>query len=134
MSFEEVDCGNVSDDDGNSLRFKSSGVDQHVDLRLYLDMKICEPYNHFCINCKRRKSSHFLLWIGAFVCEHCAHAVQINCGGNMNCYVKNVFRDQWDDYQLRAVAYGGNQNLFKILKEYDLETTNLVQSYNSQAL
>lgn len=56
----------------------------------------------------------------------------MNCGGTMNCYVKNVFREQWDDYQLRAVAHGGNENLFKILREYDIGTTNLIQSYDSE--
>ena len=96
MSYEEVQVGPNSDEE--YPQFKSSQLDQHVKLRLYLDMKICDPYNHFCINCKRRKSTHFLLWIGAFTCDHCASAIQVACGGNKFCYVKDVFGDQWDDY------------------------------------
>ena len=105
-----------------------------MELKMYLDMKICEPFNHFCINCKRRKSTHFLVWIGAFTCEKCATAVRSKCGGNIHCYVKNVFMDSWDDYQLRAVAHGGNFNLFTHLKDYQMETTNLIDSYYSAPL
>lgn len=115
-------------------RMQACKYEQHLDLKIYLDMKISEPYNHFCINCKRRKSTHFLLWLGAFVCGNCAEGVKQTCGGNKYCYVKDVFGDQWDDYQLRAVAHGGNQNLFTVMKEYDIETTNLVDSYNSPGL
>lgn len=137
MSFEDVNMSPSPDspeEEEGYPRFKSSKLNQQTDLRTYLDMKICEPYNHFCINCKRRKSSHFLLWLGAFVCKHCANAIKVRCGGNKNCYSKDVFNEQWDDYQLRSVAHGGNQNLFKILQEYELETQNLVDTYNEPIL
>ena len=81
---------------------------QHAELRLYLDMKISEPFNHYCISCKKNKSSHVILWIGSYVCKGCAaNLVQFN-GGMRNCYVKDVFNEQWDDYQLKSLAFGGN--------------------------
>ena len=38
-----------------------------------------------------------------------------------HCYVKEVFKEQWDDYQLKSLTHGGNLNLFNILKEYNME-------------
>ena len=74
------------------------------------------------------------LWLGAYICKPCAATLIEHCGGNRNCYIKDVFNEQWDDYQLRSLAHGGNQNLFAILKEYDLITTHLFQSYWHPAL
>ena len=46
---------------------------------------------------------------------------RITFGGNQYSYVKNVFEEHWDDYQLRSVAFGGNQALFQLMKEYQIE-------------
>lgn len=107
---------------------------QHPELRIYLDMKLSEPYNHYCINCKKRQSTHVTLWLGAFICKNCAATLIQHCGGNRHCYIKDVFNEQWDDYQLKSLAHGGNENLFAILKEYDLVTTNLIACYWHPAL
>ena len=40
-------------------------------------------------------------------------------------YAKSVMGEQWDDYQLRSVALGGNQQMFKITKEYSIEKWTL---------
>jgi hypothetical protein len=31
------------------------------------------PYNKYCIDCKKKRTSHFLVQYGLFVCEDCAH-------------------------------------------------------------
>ena len=35
-------------------------------------------------------------------------------------YIKDVFTENWDDYQLRSIANGGNSTFFEILKEYEI--------------
>ena len=51
-----------------------------------------------------------------------------------NCYIKDVFAEQWDDYQLKSIAFGGNQNLFPILKEYDLLHQSIATTYKDPAI
>jgi hypothetical protein len=39
-------------------------------------------------------------------------------------YVKDVYNEQWDDFQLASVAsmIGGNKPFFEILKEFGIQT------------
>ena len=30
------------------------------------------PYNKYCLDCKKAKSTHFLVWLGIFTCKKCA--------------------------------------------------------------
>jgi hypothetical protein len=41
-------------------------------------------------------------------------------GGNQFCYVKNIFGELWDDYQLRSIALGGNEKYIQLLREYGI--------------
>ena len=52
-------------------------------------------------------------------------------GGNQYSYVKDVYKEQWDDYQLRSVCLGGNQPLFQILKEYSVDNEPIHSKYKS---
>jgi len=101
---------------------------------MYLSGVLRDPYNHYCINCKKHKSTHVVIFIGAYVCEKCAKALVEVQGGNKNCYVKSVYGEMWDDYQLKSLAHGGNKNLFVILKEYDLMKQSLIKNYSHPAL
>lgn len=47
------------------------------------------------------------------------------CGGNQHLYIKDIFGEQWDDYQLRSIGLGGNKQLYLILKEYGIEKSSL---------
>jgi hypothetical protein len=98
--------------------FKTSQYPQSPELKEYLTQKLANPYNKYCIDCKKNMTSHALIWLGVFVCKDCAQTHQGTFGGNCNSYVKDVFNEQWDDYQLRSVAFGGNQPLFALMKEY----------------
>lgn len=40
-----------------------------------------------------------------------------------------MFNEQWDDYQLRSVCFGGNQPLFNLLKEYQVDNLPLQSKY-----
>lgn len=71
--------------------FRTSEMQQPPELTSYLEEVICDPFNHYCLNCKQNQSTHFLVVMGAFICETCSKAFLSSCGGNKNCHVKNVF-------------------------------------------
>lgn len=62
------------------------------------------PFNKYCIDCKKKRTSHFLVQYGLFVCQDCA-----NIHNQMNGYqlsklqIKHVYYEHWDDYQLRSI-------------------------------
>lgn len=114
--------------------FQTSNEEQSAELKSYLEEMISNPFNNFCIDCKQNKTTYAIVWLGAFVCSDCANALIKAQGGNQHCYVKEIFKEQWDDYQLKSLAHGGNQNLFNILKEYGLENGSLVANYNRPCL
>ena len=50
-------------------------------------------------------------------------------------YVKSIFGDLWDQYQLKIVTIGGNQQFWDFMKEYQSEQKVLVTKYStSEAL
>ena len=40
-----------------------------------------------------------------------------------------MYKDHWDDYQLKSIQIGGNKPLFEILKEYGMENAELPGKY-----
>ena len=109
--------------------FKTSEIQQPPELTAYLEEVTCDPFNHYCLNCKQNQSTHFLVVMGAFICESCSNAFLKTCGGNKNCQIKNVFRDHWDDYQLRSIAFGGNQSIFNMLLANKIENVPLIINF-----
>lgn len=114
--------------------FKTSDMGQSPELKEYLEQLLKDPFNTFCIDCKQNKTSYGILWLGAFVCADCAKALVKAQGGMQHCYIKEIFKEQWDDYQLLSLAHGGNSNLFNHLKEYNMENQSIVANYNKPAL
>lgn len=45
-----------------------------------------------------------------------------------------MFNEQWDDYQLKSLALGGNQKVFDIILEYKLESKSLFITYKHACL
>ena len=87
-------------------------MEQPKELKEFFEEKLSNPYNKYCIDCKKNQTTHALLWLGAFVCGSCANQHKELQGGNFNVYVKDVYGELWDDYQLRSICIGGNQALF----------------------
>ena len=114
--------------------FQTSQMAQSPELKTYLEEVISNPFNNFCIDCKQNKTTHAVIWLGAYICGDCAKAIIDAQGGNQHCYIKDIFGEQWDDYQLKSLAYGGNQNLFNVLKEYGIENGSLCANYSTPAL
>jgi hypothetical protein len=111
--------------------FKSSELEQPAELKEHLQTVMTgNPFNKYCIDCKKNKTTHCLIWLGSFVCEGCAiNHLNLPNGSMSRCYVKDCFNEQWDDYQLRSIHYGGNKALFEIMKEYDILELDFNKKY-----
>jgi len=46
-------------------------------------------------------------------------------------YVKPVFEDLWDSYQLKVISQGGNQKFWDFMKEYKSEMKPIASKYRS---
>lgn len=87
------------------------------------------PHNKYCIDCKKNLSTHCVVWLGSFVCKDCAAMHRMQLGGQSFTYIKDVFKEHWDDYQLRSVCIGGNKPLFELLKEYGIDNDPIQSRY-----
>ena len=75
------------------------------------------------------------MWLGSFVCEGCSIAhLNLPYGSQSKSYVKNIFKEHWDDYQLRSIALGGNKPLFELLKEYEIQDLEFNKKYKHAAV
>lgn len=45
-------------------------------------------------------------------------------------YIKDVLKEQWDDWQLKSIQIGSNKKLFDVCKEYDIHELELTKKYN----
>lgn len=70
------------------------------------------------------------MFYGVYVCKSCADTHKEHFG-NHQVYVKDVYGEQWDDYQLRSLVIGGNKKFFEILKEYQSEGLDLKTKYKT---
>lgn len=104
------------------------------ELRAFLEEQLANPYNKYCLDCKKNQTTHAIVWLGVFVCKDCADLHKVTFGGNQYSYIKDVYGEQWDDYQLRSVCFGGNQALFQILKEYGIDNHPLSSKYRHAAV
>ena len=77
-----------------------------------------DTYNKFCIDCNRNESTHACITYGTFICDECAK-VHVSLLGMDKSYVKPIFGDLWDSYQLRVVQMGGNKRLWDFFKQYN---------------
>lgn len=95
----------VQGQSANSRFFKTSGVKQHPKIREFLQKKMTgNAFNKFCLDCKKKKTSHFVVYMGIFVCMDCAtHHSRLRNFIQSEQYIKDVNVEQWDDWQLKSV-------------------------------
>jgi hypothetical protein len=50
-------------------------------------------------------------------------------------YIKEIFLEQWDDYQLSSISFehGGNKNFFNFIKEYNIQSLPIEEKYKHKA-
>ena len=108
--------------------------DQPTELKnLLQELLTRDTYNKFCIDCNRNESSHVCITYGTFICEECAK-LHISVLGMDKSYVKPIFGDLWDSYQVRIVQMGGNKRLWDFFKQYNgLEQRAIGAKYNTSA-
>ena len=85
--------------------FKGSEVQQSEELFEFLKKTLTwTPLNSLCVDCKQNNSTHCLIWLGAFVCKPCSmkHS-NLHQFSKSKCYIKEVYKEHWDDYQLRSI-------------------------------
>lgn len=114
--------------------FTTSQVEQSAQLKTYLQDLLTIPFNTYCVDCKEERTTHAIVWLGAFVCKKCADDLLKTVGGNHHVYIKDIFKEHWDDYQLNSMTKGGNKSLFKIMKEYGVQHDSLANTYNEPCI
>ena len=76
VSKEQEEAGQLSDEPEEVIpevkSFVTSTTEQSPELKAYLEELIANPFNNFCIDCKQNKTTHAVVWVGAFVCADCA--------------------------------------------------------------
>jgi len=110
---------------------KSSTIPQPEAVKEYLMGLInADEYNKFCVDCLHTASTHANINFGTFICENCAHTHRQTFGMSKS-YVKTLFTEQWDDYQLSSMSIeiGGNKAFFEILKEFNINTLPIDEKY-----
>lgn len=91
-----------------------------------------DTYNKFCIDCNRLESTHANITYGTFVCQECANLHYMF--GMDKSYIKPLFGEPWDNYQLKIVQLGGNKRLWDFLKQYNgLEQKPVAAKYKHAA-
>lgn len=90
-----------------------------------------DTYNKFCIDCNRNESTHASITYGTFVCGECAN-IHLNVLGMDKSYVKPIFGDTWDSYQIQVMQLAGNKRLWDFFKQYTgLEQKAIPTKYTS---
>lgn len=107
------------------------GDPQTPEISAFLKRQIQDDrYNAFCIDCQRNRSSHCNISFGTFLCSDCANVHRENFAFHES-YIKQVFAESWDTYQIRIVEVGGNKRFFDFLSEYQQERDTIPYKYAS---
>ena len=91
-----------------------------------------EQFDAFCIDCQNNRSSHCNVTFGTFLCGECV-AVHEATYPMFQCYIKPLFDEAWDTFQITCVQVGGNQRFFEFLRDYGKERDPIARKYDSGA-
>ena len=108
-----------------------NGDPQTPDVTAFLRKLVQEDqFNAFCIDCQRNRSSHCNVFFSTFICAECAQIHHDTYSMNQS-YIKQLFSESWDSFQLRMVQVGGNKRFFEFMKEYEKERESISKKYSS---
>lgn len=99
--------------------------------KLLEDLLLKDTYNKFCVDCNLKESTHANITYGTFICETCyfLHVGQI---GMYKSYVKSIYNDLWDEYQLKTVTFGGNKIFWDFMRQYNSEQLLIKEKYSTK--
>ena len=96
------------------------------------NMVTTNQFNAFCIDCQKNRSTHANITYGVFICHECADFLNKNMA-QPQAYIKSLFTEVWDPYQLTIAQIGGNQKFYEFLQPYNKEKLSIMEKYNSSA-
>ena len=65
-----------------------------------------------------------------FICQECA-TFHNNNFPMFECYIKPVFDECWDPFQLQMVTLGGNKLFYEFMREYQKEREPILRKYTT---
>jgi len=93
------------------------------------------PFNKYCVDCKRNKTSHGLAWLGALVCLDCGGAVVVAAGDDAeNSPLTDVVNGPISDEQVAYFEAGGNEKLFHFMREYNLQNESIAAVFSKSSM
>lgn len=67
---------------------------------------------------------------GTFICSDCAEK-HTQIFSQFQCYIKPLFSEAWDNFQIACMQKGGNKRFFEFLREYGKERDVIGKKYDS---
>ena len=104
---------------------------QGADVGSYLRLRMNEEkFDAFCVDCQNNRSSHCNVTFGTFVCDDCAKIHEATFA-QFQCYIKPLFFDAWDAFQINCVRVGGNQRFFEYMRGYGKDKVEIAKKYDN---
>ena len=72
------------------------------------------------------------MFFSTFICAECAQ-IHFDTYSATQSYIKELFSESWDTFQLRAVQVGGNKRFYDFMKEYNKEREPIEKKYDTSA-
>ena len=106
---------------------------QHPELQAFLKVQVSEnKFNKYCVDCLKNRTAYVVINWGLFVCPECAYHHSKNFP-MQNHYLKEIFAELYDPYQIQCLRYAGNKAFFELMKEYGLDKESFKVKYTSDA-
>jgi len=99
----------------------------------FQDQILADPFNKYCLDCKQKEVSFASVTFGIYICDVCAQAHKEKFG-MAGSYVKNLYYEAWDDYQMSFFipGVGGSKPFYDFMKTYDLHNDTIQDKYSSK--
>ncbi|CDW84635.1 UNKNOWN [Stylonychia lemnae] len=92
-----------------------------------------DSYNKFCVDCNKNESTHCSVTFGILICEECA-GKHLELLGMELSYVKPLYQDVWDTFQIKLLENGGNKKFWDFIKQYNMELKDINAKFNSNPI
>jgi hypothetical protein len=113
---------------------KSAPQQQHPELKAYLqELVVNNKFNKYCVDCLKNKTAYLIVQYGIFVCEECAFHHYKNFP-NQKHYLKEIYTELYDPYQVQVLKYSGNKEFYELLREFKLDKESFKTKYGHQAV